>query len=318
MRHAAPGHWKLGLFVLGGLVAGVGLLVWLGVQHATRDTERFVTYFDQSVGALEAGAPIVFRGVPVGRVGRVRIGADGRHIEVWAHLFEAQMVRLGMQPGAPPPADARLKLAMAGITGAGSMELMFVDPAEAPPPALPAAIVAPPQYIPSLPARFTNLGDAVSYVVGEVGPAVHDAREILREARRRVQAIDTPAMNEEALATLRSFRGAAEGVETLAGRLAATEGPLGGAIEHVRGAAERIDRAVTRADIAGATEAVEKAGTGIAAASARFARTAAELETQLSGLRATLDAIRRFVDLLERNPSMLLRGRERPRDGGRR
>jgi ABC-type transporter Mla subunit MlaD len=316
MRRAGPGHWKLGLFVLGGLIAGAALLVWVGVQRMSRETERFVTFFDQSVGDLEPGAPIVYRGVPVGRVGRVRIADDGRRIEVWAHLFEEELLRLGMQPGAPPPPDARLKLAMAGITGAGSMELVFVDPAEAPPPALPPAIVPPPQYIPSLPARFTNLGDAVAYVVDEVGPAVQDAHEILTEAKRRVQALDTPAMNEEALATIRSFRHAAEGVETLAGRLSAAEGPLGGAIEHVRSAAERIDRTVAKADVGAATEAVEKAGNSIAQASARFARTAAEVENQLAALRATLDAVRRFVDLLERNPSMLLRGRERPREVG--
>jgi ABC-type transporter Mla subunit MlaD len=314
MKRHDGGHWKLGLFVLGGMVAGVGLILWLGMNRLSRHEDPYVTWFDQSVGDLESGSDVVFRGVIVGRVVRVSID-EGRRIRVQVGLFRNQLQRLGMDPKGPPPPDARLKLGMGGgLTGGGQMELVFVDPAQNPAPDL-DGIQPPPNYIPSLPARFTSLGSAVGYVADQVGPAVEDVRKILDEVRRKVESIDTAQMNADALEALQSFRQAAGAVSQLADDLAGQGGPLQHTLRNIEDASAHVDRAIAHLQVEKTSEAVRQGAQNIANAANRYAQLAGQVETELSALRGTLEAIRRLADLIERNPSVLIRGRT-PSTGG--
>ncbi len=58
----------IGAFVIGGLVLIVTALVLLSSQDLFTPKRFFVAYFNQSVNGLNVGAPIRFRGIPVGEV----------------------------------------------------------------------------------------------------------------------------------------------------------------------------------------------------------------------------------------------------------
>src|SRR5215470_6343339 len=59
---------RLGLFVLMSVAVLVGALFVLAGGKWFQPTFTFETYFDKSISGLELGAPVRFRGVPLGHV----------------------------------------------------------------------------------------------------------------------------------------------------------------------------------------------------------------------------------------------------------
>jgi paraquat-inducible protein B len=70
---------RIGAFVLGGLALLVTAVVLISGGGLFARSERGVMYFEGSVYGLQLGAPVVFRGLRVGRV--VAIGLDGSAAE---------------------------------------------------------------------------------------------------------------------------------------------------------------------------------------------------------------------------------------------
>ncbi|MEE8143619.1 MAG: MlaD family protein, partial [Planctomycetota bacterium] len=58
----------IGIFVLGALVLGVAGIIILGGGLFFAEEIIWAVYFDSSLKGLEVGAPMSFRGVPVGSV----------------------------------------------------------------------------------------------------------------------------------------------------------------------------------------------------------------------------------------------------------
>src|SRR4051812_46819040 len=94
---AAPtNHWKLGLFVVVGIVMSLTTVAVLGARSLRTEVGRYVSYFDESVQGLEVGSPIKFRGVTIGTVARIDVAPDHRHVEVMSDLGVAELSRLGL------------------------------------------------------------------------------------------------------------------------------------------------------------------------------------------------------------------------------
>jgi hypothetical protein len=103
MATTATNHWKLGLFVVVGLVAMVGALFWLGARRFQRTSFPAVSYFDESVQGLDVGSPVKFRGVTVGNVADITIAPDHRHVQVTSDIYVDALQRLGLGDRAPAP-----------------------------------------------------------------------------------------------------------------------------------------------------------------------------------------------------------------------
>ncbi len=86
---------RIGGFVLGALIFLVVCLVTLGGRDIFSEQEDYVLYFDGSVSGLSLGAPVVFRGVPLGAVTKIQLVANPRdeaitipvHISISANSF---------------------------------------------------------------------------------------------------------------------------------------------------------------------------------------------------------------------------------------
>ncbi len=63
---------KIGAFALGALVIVVASIIILGSGRFFETTQRYVLFFDESVKGLTVGAPVDFRGVPVGNVSAIQ------------------------------------------------------------------------------------------------------------------------------------------------------------------------------------------------------------------------------------------------------
>ena len=68
MEQEGRRYFRLGLFVAVSLSVLAAGLFLLGGRKLFQPTFTFETYFDKSVSGLELGAPVRFRGVPLGQV----------------------------------------------------------------------------------------------------------------------------------------------------------------------------------------------------------------------------------------------------------
>lgn len=108
----------VGLFLILGAAALVGLSLWLQKSFADKGTACYFMRFDNSVAGLSQGSVITFRGVSVGTVKGIRINPhDDKQILVRAALDSRTPIR--------PGTIARLK--PQGITGASYIELDIND-----------------------------------------------------------------------------------------------------------------------------------------------------------------------------------------------
>ena len=87
----------VGAFVLGGLALLVLGIILLGGGRLFSNDLEYVLYFDGSVSGLTTGAPVVFRGVPMGSVTRINLVANARDsnvtIPVYVRIDERSFVR---------------------------------------------------------------------------------------------------------------------------------------------------------------------------------------------------------------------------------
>src|SRR4051794_14822997 len=119
---APTNHWKLGLFVVVGVLVGLSAAVYLGSRALPREAVTYTSYFDETITGLETGSPVRYRGVPIGSISEIAIAPDRRHVAVTYDLAVGVLVRLGL---APPSGDGgklylapdiRAQIASTGVT----------------------------------------------------------------------------------------------------------------------------------------------------------------------------------------------------------
>lgn len=156
-------HYRLGLFVVTTLAILAVVLFLLGGHKLFQPTFTFETYFDESVSGLEIGAPVRFRGVPLGQVSEILtsaatyekdkpIGQRRQYIVVRAKInFSADEVRqMKRDAGDMVRKGLRAQTKLAGLTGQQYLAIDFLDPESAP--ALAFEWTPKYMYLPSAPS----------------------------------------------------------------------------------------------------------------------------------------------------------------------
>jgi ABC-type transporter Mla subunit MlaD len=136
----------------------------LGGRKLFQPTYTFETYFDESVAGLEIGAPLRYRGVPLGEVSEILDSAaayerdvplDKRrnYIVVRAKVTLSAVEAIQVRRDAPElvKLGLRAQTQFAGITGQQYLALDFLDPAKYPP--LKFTWAPEYDYVPSAPNR---------------------------------------------------------------------------------------------------------------------------------------------------------------------
>ena len=80
----------VGLFLLFGSIALVGLVMWLGKAGDTAPTSRYVVQIDGNVNGLSNGSIVRYLGVNVGSVVDILLHTDTPEpvVEVWIEIQE--------------------------------------------------------------------------------------------------------------------------------------------------------------------------------------------------------------------------------------
>ena len=87
----------IGIFVLGAIALVVIAIVTLGSGKLFKKTTPAVCYFEGSVGGLNVGAPVVFRGVKIGTVREIAFRFDHKKVSVTIPVFvELEQRRKGV------------------------------------------------------------------------------------------------------------------------------------------------------------------------------------------------------------------------------
>jgi phospholipid/cholesterol/gamma-HCH transport system substrate-binding protein len=159
----AKRYRRLGAFVAVSLCILAAGLFLLGGRKWFQPTFTFETYFDQSVAGLDVGAPVRFRGVPLGHVAAILTSAatyeqsvplDKRHeyivVRVEVNLSGQEAARMRRDAETLAARGLRAQTQLAGITGQQYLALDFLDPQKYAP--LPFDWTPRYMYLPSAPS----------------------------------------------------------------------------------------------------------------------------------------------------------------------
>ena len=312
-------HWKLGLFVVTGVVATLAALLSFGAWRLRQETVAYKTYFDESVQGLEVGAPVKYRGVTIGTVSDIDIAPDRRHVLVTSSLTVKELSRLHLvtpsgrkttRLGVPP--DLRAQLASSGLTGVKFLQIDFFDVKTNPPPVLPFPVEE--NYIPAAVSTMKNVEDAIVAAVDRFPIIADQLLEVMKRVSAILEEVDAKKLPDQTTALLahanevltsldRSLKKIDPGKlsknaqETIESANAAI-GKLSNLIDRVGG-----DKGL----VTSAQRATDAMGDMVHGASV----VGPELQDALRGIQEASESITRLADALERDPDMLIKGRRR-------
>ncbi len=226
-------YFKLGLFVIGAVVAGIVVLLAIGSGRWFERKIIVETYFNESVQGLDIGSKIKYRGVVVGEV--TRIGFTYNVYQQDLPMIERArfvMVEATLNPrliggraagDITDPTNAaaevakglRIRLAPQGITGTNYLEMDYVDP---PPPTLPITWTPYNIYIPSAPSTVTQFVNAAQEIVErlhrlDIEGTVNNLNKLMTTTESRIAALDVNAMQKKLDATLGKLDSTLDGLQ---------------------------------------------------------------------------------------------------------
>jgi phospholipid/cholesterol/gamma-HCH transport system substrate-binding protein/paraquat-inducible protein B len=191
-------YHRLGLFVVASL--GILAIVFfiLGGRSLFQSSFTFETYFDGSVAGLEIGAPVRFRGVPLGQVTDILTSGQAYEGGLPVEKRKGYIVVRGTLKGSRARVEGirrdlpdfvqhgmRVQTRLEGITGQQSLALDLLDPKKYPP--LPFDWKPEYEYLPSAPSLTGQILNHVEEFLVALNEA--DIRGLVRDADQLVTAI---------------------------------------------------------------------------------------------------------------------------------
>jgi ABC-type transporter Mla subunit MlaD len=278
-------HFKLGVFVVIAIISIVAGALGLGLSK-TAATESYHTYFDESVAGLEVGAPVEFRGVTIGTVGKIAIAPDHQHIDVTLDIHQDQARRLDLLSS-----HMRAELAIQGITG-----VKFVDlgPGTSPPPTL--GFIPAARYIPAGKSLLATLSSQVEALGPRLPELVDRASSTLEKLDHILGELDEAHVGPRVGKALDAVTEVGGKANDLAIEIKTTARDVGAVARSVR-------------------DVIDKSGRSALQSVADFGRranaSANELTRTIRDIGDAARAFRELVEEIEREPDVLLKGRAR-------
>lgn len=310
----------VGAFVLCALTLFVLSILWLGGSRLFSNDMEYVLYFDGSVSGLSTGAPVVFRGVPMGSVTRINLVANARDsnvtIPVYIRIdersfvlaknasapgegFHEEIIRRMVQRGM----RARLQL-QSLITGQYRIELDFY-------PGSPANFRSstPEDEIPTIPSPMDTLQSTIQRL-----PLERMAASLNTVLQNLANALEQNRLERGLTAFADTFEEMRDLLRTSPMRLHAEQ--IMQNMDTASGAVERELPATLLAfrqameNMAVAAQQLRAATASAQGVLGRDSPAMADLRRMLKEGSDAARALRTLADMLERNPEALLKGRQ--------
>src|SRR4051812_36110861 len=322
----------VGMFVLGALALGMIALLSFGGLSLFSKPQRFMVYFDESIGGLDLGSPVKLRGVRIGRVVDLEIHYDdvaNRSVVAVTCELNRNVITdaQGAQLRVTGPQDVqmmvdhglRAQLGVLGLaTGLLFVELDFVDSVQYPPQVLAGTPKFP--VIPSMPSAISEYQASISEILSDLKKVdfagmSKEIKILLETTTQKVNGLDTKALNEKlgrAADSVTAFVASPEVKQTFAN--------LNDTLLAAKAAIARIDNQVGPvSDDLKQTLAAAQAALKSLEATAVTARRFVQQQNQVGDdLTATLrqvaeaaSALDNLAAAIERNPSSLVVGKKK-------
>ena len=332
-------HFKLGLFVLAGIVTALLAGTWLVSSSIREETFTAYSFFDEPVTGLDVGSPVRYRGMTIGSVAGIRTAEDHRFIRVRSEIAVKKLVEIGLREagelaerGPEIPPDLRARIERNFVTGIAFIQTDFYEdplgddrtyPFQVPENTVHAVPSATQTFEEGLADTLRRLPPLVKQLDGfittaqtkldelDVQGGSDDARSAIQRIDRILADVEGDGFGKSVAGLVDEMRTAVDTVNRFFGDLANRDGELYGLVGSVRRVADRFDTTLEEMDLPGTSRSMRDL-TGSWAAVADDARP------MLPELRRTVGSLQRLVDLLERDPGALLHGRARPEDPRRR
>lgn len=179
---AQASYFRIGLFIITGMLLLAGALVVFGVGQFFKEKIYLETYVNGTVQGIEVGSPVKFRGVTVGKVSSVGFlfteypQVDRSElvnyvvivIEIDQEIFPGMFEQANLQRVLDRAVERglRIQIEPQGITGLNYMEINYVEPSRF----TPIKVTWKPDhyYLPYAPGELTSILDSVNKMMHEV------------------------------------------------------------------------------------------------------------------------------------------------------
>jgi ABC-type transporter Mla subunit MlaD len=325
-------YFRLGLFVVVTVSIVAAVLFLLGGRKLFQPTFTFETYFNESVAGLELGAPVRFRGVPLGQVTEILTAAATYEKDVPVdkrkeYIVVRAKVNVSADEAEQMERDAvqwvkrgmRAQTQLAGITGQQYLAVDFLDPAKYPPlefqwtpkyPYLPSApsltgeIIANAQtFLASLnEADIKALGQNLNALVLNVNKKVSEApvAELVKNANATVERIDRILATAPIDQTLRKIDSAATRLDGLL-----ADPGLKQTVDNAAALSARLRRLADTGDLDRTLKGVNDAAERL---DALIGDNQYDVRVIVQDLRVTADNLRVLSETVKRYPAGALVG----------
>ncbi len=340
------GYLKLGIFVLSGIAVLVAGIVVLGAGALLKKTYMVETVTNESVQGLDVGAPVKFRGVPLGRLAKIELPrtryaakSDPANPEFGNQIIlelaldadkfpeqtEAQLVTVLKKA---VDAGLRARIGSSGLTGPPYVELVFLDPKDNPPPQLAWTPGLP--YIPGAPGTFTKIINNVEEMLEKIreadpGKLLTDTDQLVRKLEAKVDELDLKDLQTHALELIDEVRKSNQRVQQILDnpKVDQTVGDVGDSVARLRTTMTRIDEYVQSEQFTKMLDGLDQttANAGPAAAELRQAlreinsllvSQRQDIASTLYNLQRTMQNIEALTEDLKQNPSRAIFGQPPP------
>jgi phospholipid/cholesterol/gamma-HCH transport system substrate-binding protein/paraquat-inducible protein B len=248
-------YHRLGLFVIVCVAILFVVLFLLGGRKLFKPTFTFETYFNESVAGLDIGAPVRFRGVPLGQVTQIltsaatyesKVPLDRRReyivVRVKVDFSAKEAEQIESDAAELVKRGLRAQTQLAGITGQQYLALDFLDAKKYPPLAFDWTPEYP--YVPSAPSVAGEIIANVQSFLANLNEAnikalSHNLNTLVVDVDRKVNELPVAELSSQARDVLKNADAALSRVNRI---LAAA--PIEQTVRHIDAAAARIDALV--------------------------------------------------------------------------
>lgn len=311
---------RIGAFVVGGISLLILGIIILGGKKLFSENADYVLYFDGSVSGLSIGAPVVFRGVPMGNVTKITLVANSRDesvtIPVYIRIDESTIARIGadgtitdsmreeiIRRMVKRGLRARLQM-QSFITGQYRIELDFF-------PGTPARYHTSNHSleIPTIPSPLDEFQKTLTRLPLEA---------IANSLQQALDGVAELAHSKELRQSILSLRDTLQSAHILFKNMEDVPEDVKGIFTKLNKAAVTVDSQLPETmlafqaamkSFASAAQQMEKTLASARGVIANDSRTVRDLNEALREFNATARAIRGLANMLERNPEALLRGK---------
>jgi ABC-type transporter Mla subunit MlaD len=310
-------HVRLGVFVVVTFGVLVAVLFLLGGRKLFQPTFTFETYFDRSVAGLEVGAPVRFRGVPLGQVTEIRTSAATYEADVplgkrREYILVRAKVNLSAEEAEQMKRDVpqmvkkglRAQTQLAGLTGQQYLSIDFFEPGKHPP--LEFEWTPKYTYLPSAPSLASEIvAHAQAFVArlneADIETLSRNLNTLVTDVDRKVNEVPAAELAARAEDVLKSANSTFERVDRM---LAAA--PLEQTLRHLDSASSRLDALLAEdGDVTGMLRHIDTAAGRV---DALIGDNQHDIGAIVQDLRATSDNLRTLSESVKRYPAGALVG----------